>query len=135
MDDIIDRFPVFLNSSYHGCQETGAGYIKFEQPDISRDPEHDETDTMACCGELGCVSSVPKSGCDQRSPSTNILVVLRFHFPWFIAVFWHLHVVLGRYQMRAGKNQQLHLMVEEIRQRIESLRKENQQKRQWLDVS
>jgi len=37
--------------------------------------------------------------------------------------------------MRAGKNQQLHLMVEEIRQRIESLRKENHQKRQWLDVS
>lgn len=39
-----------------------------------------------------------------------------------------------RYQMRAGKNQQLHLMAEEIRQRIESLRKENHQQRQWLDV-
>lgn len=37
--------------------------------------------------------------------------------------------------MRAGKNQQLHLMAEEIRQRIESLRKENHQQRQWLDVS
>lgn len=36
--------------------------------------------------------------------------------------------------MRAGKNQQLHLMAEEIRQRIESLRKENHQQRQWLDV-
>lgn len=39
-----------------------------------------------------------------------------------------------RYQMRAGKNQQLHLMAEEIRHRIESLRKENLQQRQWLDV-
>lgn len=37
--------------------------------------------------------------------------------------------------MRAGKNQQLHLVAEEIRQRIESVRKENQQQRQWLDVS
>ncbi|CAM9630102.1 unnamed protein product [Laminaria digitata] len=39
----------------------------------------------------------------------------------------------NRYQMRAGKNQQLHLMAEEIRHRIESLRKENLQQRQWLD--
>ena len=41
----------------------------------------------------------------------------------------------NRYQMRAGKNQQLHLMAEEIRHRIESVRKENLQQRQWLDVS
>ncbi|CAM9292147.1 unnamed protein product [Scytosiphon promiscuus] len=43
--------------------------------------------------------------------------------------------IIDRYLMRAGKNQQLHLMAEEIRQRIESLRKENHQQRQWLDVS
>ncbi|CBN79110.1 Neurofilament triplet L protein, putative [Ectocarpus siliculosus] len=41
--------------------------------------------------------------------------------------------IIERYQMRAGKNQQLHLMAEEIRQRIESLRKENHQQRQWRD--
>eukprot|EP00752_Nemacystus_decipiens_P014297 g12717.t1 len=41
--------------------------------------------------------------------------------------------IIDRYQMRAGKNQQLHLMAEEIRQRIESLRKENHQQRLWLD--
>lgn len=39
-----------------------------------------------------------------------------------------------RYQLRAGKNQQLHQMAEEIRQRIEALRKENHQQRQWLEV-
>ncbi|CAM9203014.1 unnamed protein product, partial [Ectocarpus fasciculatus] len=41
--------------------------------------------------------------------------------------------IIERYQMRAGKNQQLHLMAEEIRQRIESLRKENHHQRQWRD--
>ncbi|CAN0388230.1 unnamed protein product, partial [Discosporangium mesarthrocarpum] len=41
--------------------------------------------------------------------------------------------IIDRYLMRAGKNQQLHLMAEEIRQRIEALRKDNQQQRQWKE--